>query len=311
MSKLQIGRRSFVAGASAVLGTVALPVISRAEEISQEKPHEFCAFIKFIQDFSFEELAQTLKRLGFDGAEVTVRKRGYIAPESAADQLPKLAEVFKKHDLKISILTTDIVNVESPHAESILKVAGEIGIKRYRMGYCRYDMKAPIRPQLESLKPKFSELAAFNRQAGIAGAYHNHAGGRYVGASFWDLQFLLSGIPVNEIGCVFDIRHAVAAGSDAWQIYYDIIKPHISAFSVKDFHWAKKKPENKRLSPVHCPMGKGQVDYAKFLQQFKQDFENALVSLHVEYLPKAGVAANVAAIKRDFAVLRKAMGMEI
>ena len=310
MNKLQIDRRSFVAGASAVLSASALPVVSRSERISHKNSYEFCAFIKFIQDLSFEELAQTLKGLGFDGAEVTVRKQGYIAPESAADQLPKLAAVFKKHYLKINILTTDIVNVESPHAESILKVGGELGIRRYRMGYCRYDMKAPIRPQLESLKPKFSELAALNRQSGIAGAYHNHAGGRYVGASFWDLQYLLRGIPVNEIGCVFDIRHAVAEGSSAWPVYYDIIKPHISAFSVKDFHWAKKKPENKRLSPVHCPLGNGQVDYEKFLQRFKQDFARALVSLHVEYLPKAGVAANVAAIKRDFAVLREAMGVE-
>ena len=307
MPNIRLNRREFVAGTSAAIGAATMPALASAETLTQDKPYEFCSFIKFIQDLSHEELAQTLKEIGFDGAEVTVRKGGYIAPEAAADELPKLAEAFKKHDLKINIMTTDIVDVESPHAQTILKTAASLGVQRYRMGFCRYDFKASIKPQLESLKPKFAELAALNRESGITGAYQNHTGGRYVGASFWDLQQLLNDIPVNEIGCIFDVRHAVAEGSGAWQVYYDIIKPHISALSAKDFRWALKKEKDKRLSPVHCPMGQGQVDYGKFFKQFKQDFESALVTLQVEYLPKAGIAANVAAIKKDFAYLKNAM----
>lgn len=304
-----MNRRSFIAGTSATLGVTALPSLARVEPLLQEKPYEFCTFIKFIQDLSHEELAQTLKEVGFDGAEVTVRKGGYIAPESAADELPKLAEVFAKHELKIHILTTDIVDVESPNAQSILKTAGSLGIQKYRMGFLRYDLQAPIKPQLESLRPKFIELAALNRETGVTGAYQNHAGGKYMGSSFWDLQQLLSDIPATEIGCIFDIRHAVAEGSGAWQVYYDIIKPHISALSAKDFHWAFKKKNDKRMSPMHCPLGEGQVDYEKFLKLFKADFKTALFTLHVEYLGKAGTQANIAAIKKDFRYLRKAMGI--
>lgn len=315
MHKTKMNRREFVAASSAAIGATALPGLvgaapSMQEKPLHEKPYEFCTFIKFIQDLSYEELAETLKKIGFDGAEVTVRKRGYIVPESAVDELPKLAEVFKKHDLKINIMTTDIVDVNSPNAEAILKVAGELGIQRYRMGFCRYDLKAPIKPQLESLKPKFRELAELNRERGVTAVYQNHAGGKYMGASFWDLQHLLSDIPAEEIGCIFDVRHAVAEGSGAWPIYYDIIKPHISALSTKDFRWGLKKEKDKRLSALHCPLGEGQVDYNKFLKQFRKDFESALVTLHIEYLPKAGVQANVAAIKKDFEYLRKTMGVK-
>lgn len=305
-----MSRRSFVVGTTAAIGTAAMPSIANAKTVSQEKPYEFCTFIKFLQDLSYEELAQTLKRIGFDGAEVTVRKGGYIAPEAAADELPKLAEVFKKHDLKINMLTTDIVGVQSPSAKSILKTAGSLGIQLYRMGYCRYDMKSPIRSQLESLKPQFKELAALNRETGVTAGYHNHAGSRYVGASFWDLQQLISDIPRTEIGSMFDARHAVAEGSSAWQIYYDIIKPHITALVVKDFRWVPRKGKGKRHSPVHCPLGEGQVDYPNFLKQFKKDFPNALVSLHVEYLRNAGVEANIAALKRDFGILRELISAE-
>ena len=307
MNNLPLNRRSFLAGASAVIGAAAVASPVQAQPPTQEKPYEFCTFIKFIQDLSHEELARTLKEIGFDGAEVTVRKGGYIDPETAADELPKLAEAFKKHELKINILTTDIIDVESPHAQSILDTAASLNIQRYRMGFYRYDMKAPIRPQLAAIQPKFNELAALNRETNVTAVYQNHAGGKYVGSTFWDLQKLLSDIPVDEIGCIFDIRHAMAEGSGAWPVYYDIIKPHISALSAKNFHWALKKKTDKRLSAVHCPLAQGQVDYKKFLKQFKQDFETALVTLHVEYLSKAGTAANVAAIKNDFAYLRKAM----
>ena len=319
MNNHKLNRRRFVAGTSAAIGVAALPSIAKANKLpqrrlpqkrTQEKPYEFCTFIKFIQDLSYEELAKTLKKIGFDGAEVTVRKRGYISPESAADELPKLAEVFAKHELKINIVTTDIVDVDSPNAQAILKTAAALEVPRYRMGFCRYDLKAPIEPQLESLTPKFKELAALNREMGVTAVYQNHSGGRYVGASFWDLQKLLRGISPAEIGSIFDVRHAVAEGSGTWPIYYDVIKPHISALSVKDFKWARKKEKDKRLSPVHCPLGEGQVDYTKFLKQFKKDFETALVTLHIEYLPKAGVEANVAAIKKDFEYLKKAMGVE-
>lgn len=308
LKSFRLNRRTFVAAAAAALAAAGPGHSWAALGLLQERRYEYCAFIKFIQDLSYNQLAQTLNGLGFDGAEVTVRKGGYIAPQAAADELPRLAEVFAEYGLKINILTTDIVGVDSPNAHAILKTAGELGIPNYRMGYCRYDMSAPIRPQLKSLEPKFKELAALNRESRVAAFYHNHSGAKYMGATFWDLRQLLQDISPKEIGCVFDVRHAVAEGGSAWPVFYDIIKPHITALSVKDFHWVLKKDSDKRLSAEHCPLGAGQVDYEKFLRQFKSDFERLLVTLHVEYLPKAGLEANIAAIKRDFGVLRKAMG---
>ena len=309
LKKFEVSRRGFVAGAAAAIGASALPGTSaNAMIVAQDKPYEYCTFIKFIQDLSYEELAQTLKKIGLDGGEVTVRKGGYIAPEAVADELPTLAEVFAQHGLKINILTTDIEGPDSANVESILSTASKLGVQRYRMGFCRYDLKAPIKPQLETIKPRFKELAAMNREAGVTAVYQNHAGAKYMGATFWDLEQVLRDIPVEEIGCIFDIRHAVADGGSAWPIYYDVIKPHISALSVKDFKWGFKKEKDRYLSALHGPLGEGQVDYKEFLKAFKRDFEKALVTLHVEYLPKESVETNIAAITKDFSVLKKAMG---
>jgi len=313
MNNHKLSRRAFVGTASAAIGAAALsPAFAAAPSLKpqQEKPYEFCTFIKFIQDLSHKELAQTLKEIGFDGAEVTVRKGGYIAPEAAADELPKLAEVFKEHDLKINLLTTDIEKVETPSAEAILKTSAGLGIKHYRMGFCRYDLKAPIMPQLESIKAQIKDLAALNREHGVTGGYQNHNGAKYMGATFWDLKQVLADISPKEIGSIFDIRHAVAEAMDAWPVFYDVIKPHIIALSVKDFHWLPKKEGSRFLKARHCPLGEGQVDYKKFLKLFKKDFEKSLVTLHIEYLKGESVQANIDAMKKDFAVLKKSMGIK-
>lgn len=300
-------RRHFITGASAALGSAFLPGLAAGAE-KKAKSYEYCTFIKFIQDLSYEDMAKELKRMGFDGGEVTVRKGGYIAPEKAAEELPKLSEVFKKHGLKIHILTTDIEGPDSPNVESILSTASKLGIQRYRMGFCRYDLKKSIKPQIEEWKPMFKDLAAMNREAGVTAVYQNHAGAKYMGATFWDLEQILRDIPKEEIGSIFDIRHAVADGGTAWPIYYDIIKPHIAALSIKDFNWGLKKEKDTRLSPLHGPLGKGQVDLKGFLKVFKKDFESAIVTLHIEYLGKEDVKTNLEAIERDYQVLLKAMG---
>jgi sugar phosphate isomerase/epimerase len=306
-----LNRRTFMAGTSAALATATLPhSFANATNLLQERPYEYCTFIKFIQSLSYEQLADTLVEIGLDGAEVPVRKGGYIAPESASDELPKLAEVLAQRNLKINILTTDIVGVDTPHAQSILETAAKLGIRRYRMGFCRYDLTQSILPQVESLKPSFNALAALNRETGVSAVYQNHSGAKMMGATLWDLQKLIGDIPQEEIGCIFDVRHAVLEGGTAWPIYYDIIKPHIAALSVKDFRWVAGQEKHSRLKEEHTSLGEGQVDLA-FFETFKKDFKSALITLHVEYLPKAGVEANIAAIRKDFATLRKAMGEKI
>jgi len=64
-----------------------------------------------------------------------------------------------------------------------LRTAAKLGIKRYRTDWWSYDLKKPIWPQVEALRPVAKELAALNRAVGITGLYQNHAGYQRVGAS--------------------------------------------------------------------------------------------------------------------------------
>ena len=146
------------------------------------------------------------------------------------------------------------------------------------------------------LRPVIHDVVEMNREIGIAALYQNHCGAKNMGATLWDLHSLIKEYPISEIGCVFDIRHAAVEGGEAWPVYYDIMKPHLAALSAKDFNWKDRKSQ-------HVPLGTGQVD-PKFYKMVRNSDFAGPISVHVEYLPNGDAAANLAALKTDFATLR-------
>ncbi len=156
-------------------------------------------FIKFVQSLGYEELADAVAEMGADGIEATVRKGGYIAPERAAQELPKLADAMAKRNLKITMITTDVVRVDDPNTRPVLQTAAKLGIPMYRMGFYKYDLKRPVLDQLEAIGPALKELGALNAELGIQAVYQNHSGAEHVGGTVWDIYGLIKDIPKEQI----------------------------------------------------------------------------------------------------------------
>jgi sugar phosphate isomerase/epimerase len=295
-----LSRRQFTASALAAASAVALPSRLLAAEASAAK-NRFCCFIKFLEDLSYDELAGKMAELGFSGVEATVRSSaGYILPENAAEELPKLHKALEKQGLSIAIVTTDILSADQRHANEVLNACADVGAPRYRMGFYKYDRNLPVVEQIGQLRSKFDSLAELNRKVGVAGMYQNHAGADYFGSTLWDLYYVLKDHSPEEIGCVYDLRHAAVEAGESWPTLHSVMKPHIIAYSVKDFVW------NGRQSQ-HAPLGEGLVDPNFYKELAKSDYDGP-VSLHVEYLKEGEPGPQLAAVKRDFAVLRRWMG---
>ncbi len=292
----RIDRRGFIGTSLAAAASVSLSSnLAIAANPLKAKP-PICVFIKFIQSLSYDDMAKAVAELGFDGIESTVRKGGHVSPERVEEELPKQLEAVKKQGLDITIMTTDVLNLEDPLTERVLRTGASLGIKKYRMGFYRYDLNRSIMDQLNEIRPKLADLAALNKELGISAVYQNHCGADFVGSVLWDLKYLLEGIPKEQIGSAFDIRHATVEGGTAWPLHYDVMKPHIGAVFAKDFEWIGKKPE-------HVPMGEGRVD-SKFFKMHQMSGIDCPISVHVEYLKKGNAQENLAAIKHDFNVLK-------
>ncbi len=290
-------RRQF--GIGLMLAAAATMVPGRLFAADAVRPNrKICAFAKFLQKLDYEQLADAIAAAGYDGVEVTAReKEGYIHPAVAADELPKLQAALAKRDLEITILTTDILRADQPHAQKLLQAAAELQIPRYRLGFYRYDLKQPILKQLAEFQPLIQEIAAMNRDLGIAAVYQNHCGADFFGATLWDLHSLIKDYPVSQIGCVFDIRHAAVEAGEAWPQLYNLMEPHISAVSVKDYVWEGQKSQ-------HAPLGKGRVD-PKFFSLMEESGFDGPISVHVEYLPNGSAEENLQALKTDLNTLKE------
>ncbi|MEM8864763.1 MAG: sugar phosphate isomerase/epimerase family protein [Planctomycetota bacterium] len=295
MSESPMSRRRFLGASLATAATIGLPKQTAAAGTSSDK--HICAFIKYVQSLSYDDMAEAIAELGFDGIESTVRGRGHVLPERVEEDLPKQVEAVRREGIDVTLITTDVRSVDQPLTQRVLRTAADLGVKKYRMGFYIYDPQRDIQPQLSTIRERFKELADLNRELGITAVYQNHAGAQYVGAPIWDLGELLRDIPADEIGMAFDIRHATVEGGLAWPLHYRRMAPHVGAVVVKDFDW-------QASSPRHVPLGQGRVD-KRFFQLHRESGIDCPISLHVEYLGGSGAKENLAALKRDLAVLRK------
>lgn len=295
-----VDRRKFLGTAAATAASVALPFRFAGGAAPAENRFTICAFIKFVQSLSYDEMAESIAAIGFDGVESTVRAGGHVEPERVEDDLPRQFDAVKRHGLDFTMMTTDVLDVDQPLTERVLRTGAGLGIKKYRMGFYRYDQDRPVLDQLNEIRPRLKDLAALNRELGVTAIYQNHSGANFVGAPVWDLRYLLEDCPVDEIGVAFDIRHATIEGGLAWPLHYDVMKPHIGAVFAKDFEWKGHKTE-------HVPLGEGRVD-KKFFKMHARSGIDCPVSLHVEYLKEGDANDNLAAMQRDLKTLRSWLG---
>ena len=297
-----VSRRKFMGVTTAVAAGTLMTQVSTGQTSATNSPkrNPICVFTKPFNSLSFNELADRIAELGFDGIEAPIRKGGHVDPDQVEQKLPELVEALKKRDLKITIMTSDINDPDDPATERVLRTAATLGIERYRMKYFKYDLKQSVLSQIEQWRPKLKQLAAMNHDFGLTAVYQNHAGTNYLGAPLWDIRLALQGIAPSDIGVAYDIRHATAEGGMSWPVTFNMIRPSIDTVYVKDFVWK----ENKK--PSNVPLGTGRIDPSFFKMLDDTDF-NGPISLHEEYLDHRNpdlVPEHLAAIKADLTTLR-------
>jgi sugar phosphate isomerase/epimerase len=161
----------------------------------------------------------------------------------------------------------------------VLKTSSALGVKHYRLGYLEYDNKIGIWESLQKHKSSLAEIVDLNHKYKIHGDYQNHAGAR-VGGPVWDLYELLHDFPSEDVGCQYDVRHAMVEGANAWIVGMRLISKYIKTLAIKDFTWMT---ENGKPSAVTVPLGEGMVNWDTFFQTVKGLNISGPITLHIEY----------------------------
>jgi sugar phosphate isomerase/epimerase len=296
----------------ALLSTGVALCARAAEEKAAVGKLKVTIFSKHLQFLRGEALAIGAAEMGFDGIDLAVRKGGHVEPERVRQDLPNLVAIIRSHGLEVPMLTTDIVDAETPHAEDVLKVMTELGIHNYRWNNFRYDADRPIARQLEELKPRVAKLAALNSRYQAGAMYHTHSGIGLVGASIWDLYIVLKDFDPRAVGVNYDIGHAtIEGGFGGWINSMRITGPHLRGVAVKDFLWEK---DTRGWKANFKPLGTGMVHFPQFFKMLAAAHFSGPLQLHFEYplggadngktsitIPKEEVFV---AMKRDLQQLR-------
>jgi sugar phosphate isomerase/epimerase len=290
----RLSRRALLAGVGAALAATAAP---------PPRKLKVAIFSKHLQFVQGDALAKAAADLGFDGIDIAVRKGGHVEPERVAQDLPPLVAAIRARSLEVPMITTDISDAETPHAEEILQAMAKLGIRYYRWNTLRYTADRPLAAQLEQMKPRVAQLAALNARYRVCAMYHTHSGRDMVGASIWDLHILLKDLDPQAVGVNYDVGHAtIEGGVGGWINSFRIVGAHLRGIAVKDFAWGKDAKGS--WTPQWCPLGEGMVHLQEFFTMVAATPFDGPLQLHLEYKIPNQPEAVYAAMRRDLATLR-------
>ena len=296
---MSISRREFIHRTS--LGaTLAFAPFSVAAARQGRTRWKVIAFSKPFTHLNFEETADLVAEVGWDGIECPVRKSStHIQPERVEEDLPRMVEALRKRGRSVEMITTDITGVDRS-AEQILRTAAQAGIRKYRLGSIRYTADKSVVDQLREIKPRIADLAQLNKSLGIQGGIQNHSGQDYFGAPVWDAFEVIRALPPSDIGISFDIGHATIEGGLSWPLEARLAEPRYSVVYVKDFRWEKLA---NGWRPVWCPLGQGMISSKFFTTLARSEFAGP-VCQHHEYELGKSRAELVPHFTRDLQTLR-------
>ncbi|MDB2326114.1 sugar phosphate isomerase/epimerase [Flavobacteriaceae bacterium] len=281
--KNMYSRRAFAK--ISALGVASTPLLGLASEIKTElfsgnsSNLEVYLFSKHLQFLDYNAMSSAAAAMGFDGLDLTVRRKGHVLPERVLTDLPKATEAMLNHGLKPKMMSTNVWDATNSTHKRVLETAASLGFTHYRTDWLKYpEDKSLVVSQLIYAK-QAQELEQLNQQLGLIAGYQNHSG-KYVGAPIWDLLPILEATKGSHIGSQYDIRHAVAEGGNSWELGLRRILPFINSICIKDFKWGKV---NGKWKPINVPMGEGMVDFKKYFSILKKHKITVPVSLHVEH----------------------------
>jgi sugar phosphate isomerase/epimerase len=220
--------------------------------------------------------------MGFDAIDLTVRKGGHVEPANVARDLPPLLDVIRKNGLEVSMVTTDVIDADTPYTEDVLKAASALGIRHYRVGGFKWAPNQSLDAQIEGFKPRLEKLAALNKRYGMCAMYHTHSGVGLVGASIWDLRIIMHGMDPKLMGVNYDVGHAtIEGGTGGWIASFRVCGSLVRGIAVKDFVWAKDAKGEWKSE--WKPIGEGMVKFGQFFGMVAAtDFDGPL-QIHYEY----------------------------
>ena len=254
----------------------------------------FNMFSKSLQSMSVLEAGRTIKSLGFDGIELTVRPKGHIEPADVRQALPPAVDVLRGLGLDVTSAVTEVHSYEDPLAHHVCAAAAQAGVRLLRTSAQRYQPFGTIREQIAVARREAADLEKLGREYGVMLCIQTHSGDM-LAAQGGILDQILEGTDPRCVGVGLSPGHLVVEGGGmGWMQSIDLLQDRIGMVDAKSYGWFHEPdPRTGELTWVYkkVPLEGGNVRWRQVFELLRGlgwDHDGqAIVSLGSEYLSGA------------------------
>jgi len=246
---------------------------------------KYCVFTVMTPDLELEEVASTLRSLGYEGVEWRVTKiskeppvtidfwRGNRATVDASKVLEKAPEVkalSDKYDLAIPALGTYVTAKELEEVRRSMEAARIMGCPQIRVGVPKYDGTRNYNELFDETVEDYGKVEALAKKYGVKANMEIHMGNICPSASA--ARRFLSNFDPKHVGAVYDPGNMVYEGYENWQMGLEILGPYLAHVHVKNSKWEVFTEEDgvKRWRATSAGMKEGHVYWGEVLAALRK-----------------------------------------
>jgi L-ribulose-5-phosphate 3-epimerase len=250
----------------------------------------YIMFSKHLQSMSVLEAGKTIKSLGFDGVELTVRPNGHILPDNVGEDLPRAVAELNGVGLEVPAIVVEIHNRRQEFSEAVCRAAAKVGATELRTSSHRYRGFGTIREQIDEARKDAKELEELGREYGVRLDIHCHSGD-FLSAQGGVLSRVIDDTDPRFVGVSLDVGHLTTeGGKSGWRQSIDLLQNRVGIVAVKSFGWFSEpdpKTGGHMWSAKLVPLSQGNVQWRQTFELLRQvgwdAGGKALVSVHSEY----------------------------
>ncbi len=244
------------------------------------------AFTKMFQPAPAQEAFTTIKNLGFDGLDLTVRKAGYVDPacQSFDEDFEQVAQIWTNVGIAPGMFTTDITNPDSAHAEAIIAAAAKYNVKYLKLGYCRVRF-GHLAQDLDTWRKGVIDLVPLAEQYGVTLMLHVHSA-NFAGAVPFHWVPIFEQVSSPALAMYLDPCHMHIEGSLAgWVMALEMAREITAVVAVKDYRWFEpyRKADQGFVYPIFTKLQNGNTPWNQVVWVLKKFGFDGPFSFHGEY----------------------------
>lgn len=267
---------------------------------------QYVFFSKTLKGQSIEQMIESVKRLGADGFDLTVRPGYAVNPDNVAEALVPAAEKIRAAGLSVPMISTptSLNDPSDPSVEPIFRACGEAKIGLVKIGYWKFRGEGYWKA-VDGMKKDVEDFAKIGARYGVKPCLHTHSGSN-LALNASALMHVLKDFDPEQVGAYLDAGHLSVCG-EPLPMALDMVADWLAIVAVKDM--LKEKRDDGSVRKRTLPLGQGTVEWKPMMAWLvAHDFPGPL-SFHSEFQAES-LEQRIELTSKEIAYLR-AMEQEL